>query len=298
MISKKQKIIYKGGGLFDYVSNLFTSNDKYTNKANAMLKKYGNYNIMGIIIEKTPIISIIDKAINLISLGKWAEAKKKYNYDDLYHLYLIITLDLGGGQNKKLVLEKNQSINISESIPSRTDKTQSLNIFPPQNITLNSLLQNTLNRVGKDQYFIYDPFGGKNCQNFVKDIFESNNLYNDRINKFVFQPIQELKKDLGGLTTGVSKGITDIAAFGERLIGLGKDGFVLHAVIVKKPIGIDELHKIQKDFIKDRKINFIRETDSSYRIRIIPKTKFIKKSYRSKIISQNPHITLIFGKLL
>lgn len=297
MISNKQRVIYRGGGFFDYVSNLFTSNDKYTNKADAMLKKYGNYNITGIIIEKTPIISIIDKAINLISLGKWAEAKKKYNYDDLYHLYLIITLDLGGGQTKRLLLEKNQSINISESIPGKTDKTQNINIFTPKNLTLNSLLQNTLNRVGKDQYFIYDGFGGKNCQNFVKDIFESNNLYNDRINKFVFQPIQELNKDLGGFTTGFSKGVTDLAAFGERLIGASKDGLVLHAVIVKKPVSIEELYKIQNNFVKG-KGRFIRETDSSYRIRIVPKTKFIKKSYQTKIISKEPHISLIFGKLI
>ena len=78
-----------------------------------MLKKYWDYNIIGIIIEKSPIISAIDTALNLISFGKWAEAKKKYNYDDLYHLYLIITLDLRNGKTKRLLLEKNQSINIS-----------------------------------------------------------------------------------------------------------------------------------------------------------------------------------------
>ena len=76
MISNKQRIIYRGGGVWDYVTNLFTANDKYTNKANAMLKKYGNYNITGIIIEKTPILSIIDKAINLISFEN-PEVKKR-----------------------------------------------------------------------------------------------------------------------------------------------------------------------------------------------------------------------------
>lgn len=296
MLLKNQKIIYRGAGLWDYVTNLFTANDRYTNKVNAILKKYGDYNISGIIIEKTPIISIIDKAINLISLGKWAEAKKKYNYDDLYHLYLIVSVT-AGGQTKRLLLEKNQSINISESIPVKTDKTQNINIFPPVNLKLNSLLQNTLNRVGKDQYFIYDPFGGKNCQNWVKDIFESNGLYNSRINSFVFQPIQELKKDLGGFTTGFSKGVTDIAAFGERLIGASKDGLVLHAVIVRKPVSIEELYKIQKEFIKT-KGKFIRETKQSYRIRNIPKTKFLKNTFRTKIISKEPHISLVFGKLI
>jgi hypothetical protein len=211
-----------GSGFTDYIKNVFTANDRYTNSSKNMLKKYGAYNITALTIEKTPILGIIDKAINLISLGKWETVKKEYNYDDLYHLYIIVTLDLGNGNSKKLVLEKNQSINISESLPSKTSKTQNVNIFIPKNITLNSLLENTLNRVGKDQYFIYDPFGGKNCQNWVKDVCQSNNLYNDRIDKFVFQPIAELSKDLGSITTGFSKFVTDTAAFGERLLGLGK----------------------------------------------------------------------------
>ena len=222
-MNRKNKMQLDGAGLWDYVKNVFSANDKYTNSANNMLKKYGDYNITGLIIEKSPIISMIDKAINFISLGKWESVKKKYNYDVLYHLYLIITLDLGNGQTKKLLLEKNQSINISEKIPSKTEKTQNINIFPPKNISLNNLLQNTLNKVGKDQYFIYDPFGGKNCQNWVKNIFESNNLYNSKINSFVFQPIQELSKDLGSTTTGFSKFVTDTAAFGERLLGLGEE---------------------------------------------------------------------------
>jgi hypothetical protein len=106
------------------------------------------------------------------------------------------------------------------------------------------------------------------------------------------------KKDLGGFTTGFSKGVTDLAAFGERLIGAASKPYVLHAVIVKKPVSIEELYKIHSDFVKDKKVKFIRETDSSYRIRIVPKTKFIKKSYRTKIISKEPHISLIFGKLI
>ena len=297
MISNNQRVIYRGGGFIDYIKNVFSANDRYTNKANSILKKYGDYNITGIIIEKSPIIGAIDTALNLISLGKWETAKKKYNYDDLYHLYLILTLDLGGGKTKRLLLEKNQSINISESIPEKTEKTQNLNIFPPKNITLNNLLQTTLNKVGKEQFFIYSPFGGRNCQNFIKDIFTSNDLYNDRINKFVFQPIQELKKDLGGLTTGFSKGVTDLAAFGERLIGLGKDDLVLHAVVVKKPISIEELYKIHSDFVKGNK-HFIRETKQSYRLRNIPKQRFNKDSFRTKIISKKPHISLIFGKLI
>jgi hypothetical protein len=58
----------KGKGVLDYVKNLFTANDRYTNKANNMLKKYGAYEIVNIEVQRSPIISVIDKALNILSL--------------------------------------------------------------------------------------------------------------------------------------------------------------------------------------------------------------------------------------
>ena len=199
------------------------------------------------------------------------------------------------GQRKQILVEKNQSINISDSLPAKTNQTKSLMIGTNAGLTINSLLENTLKSVGADQFFIYDPFGGKNCQNFIKDILTVNGIYNDRIGNFVFQDIADLAKQIGNTTT-IAKGITDFAAFGERLIGLGKDdGWELHAVIVKKPITIEQLNKIHKEFIKT-KSKFIRETNTSYRIRNIPKTKFIKESFKTKKL--NKQISLVYGQLL
>ena len=62
--------------------------------------------------------------------------------------------------------------------------------------------------------------------------------------------------------------------------------YVLHAVIIKKPVELDEAQKIASEFI-DKSRKFYRETNSSYRFRNIPKTKFIKKSFRTKKIKRN-----------
>ena len=70
--------------------------------------------------------------------------------------------------------------------------------------------------------------------------------------------------------------------------------YVLHAVIIKKPVELDEAQKIAKEYIPVNK-KFYRETNSSYRFRNIPKTKFIKKSFRTKKINKN--LSLIFGEL-
>ena len=72
--------------------------------------------------------------------------------------------------------------------------------------------------------------------------------------------------------------------------------YELHAVIIdKNDYSLDEAQKIAKDIIKDKNKTFYRETSESYRFRNIPKTKFNKDSYRSKIIKKG--VTLIFGKL-
>lgn len=70
--------------------------------------------------------------------------------------------------------------------------------------------------------------------------------------------------------------------------------YALHAVIIDKRIPLANAIKISKNFIPANR-NFYRETTNSYRFRNIPKQKFQKTSYRSKVI--NPDITLIYGKL-
>jgi ABC-type proline/glycine betaine transport system ATPase subunit len=68
----------------------------------------------------------------------------------------------------------------------------------------------------------------------------------------------------------------------------------LHVVIVHKPVKIDEAIKLGQQFAPDA-TGYYRETESSYRFRNIPKTKFVKDSFRTKVI--NPRVSLVYGKL-
>lgn len=72
----------------------------------------------------------------------------------------------------------------------------------------------------------------------------------------------------------------------------------LHAIIVKKPYTLDDAKEIAENIAKDKLKGktFIRETNSSYRVRVIPKTKFIKGSFKTKKI--NNQISLIYGVLI
>lgn len=72
------------------------------------------------------------------------------------------------------------------------------------------------------------------------------------------------------------------------------EAYELHAVIVHKPISFKEARKIAIKFIPSNR-KFYRETEQSYRFRNIPKQKFDRKSFRTKVI--NNQISLIYGKL-
>ena len=76
--------------------------------------------------------------------------------------------------------------------------------------------------------------------------------------------------------------------------GIPKDGYDLHAVVIKKPISLEDAFEQSKDFIDEKK-DFFRETSNSFRFRNIPKQKFERDSFRSKKI--NPTTTLIYGKV-
>jgi hypothetical protein len=73
---------------------------------------------------------------------------------------------------------------------------------------------------------------------------------------------------------------------------------VLHAIILHKPkfkTKEQSLNYALKHFPNENIKGFVRETENSFRVRVVPKTQFIKTSYVSKII--NPNTTLVFGKL-
>ena len=77
-----------------------------------------------------------------------------------------------------------------------------------------------------------------------------------------------------------------------------KSQLILHAIICHKPHfkNKDQAIDYARSHFKSENIKgFTRETGSSFRVRVVPKTLFKKTSFVSKVI--NPNVTLVFGKL-
>ena len=62
---------------------------------NKFLKKNGHKAVVKIDICRRPVNSIFRKVLNILSRGHLEEALKKYHYDQIYHLYINITLSDG-----------------------------------------------------------------------------------------------------------------------------------------------------------------------------------------------------------
>ena len=137
----------------------------------SLLKLYGNETITEMTLFRAPIHSMLDKVLNVISVGKWEVLKSQNNFDKMFHLYMVLKLS----NNRMIRLEKNHVVNISSSFKIESDAEYQNVPLQGRKMTLNELLNNAMVTVGKKQFFIYSPWS-TNCQRFLLDILQSNNL--------------------------------------------------------------------------------------------------------------------------
>ena len=52
----------------------------------------------------------------------------------------------------------------------------------------------------------------------VKDVLESNELYSDEINKFVYQPLEQVIKNVNKVVPTIANAVTNASAYINKLI--------------------------------------------------------------------------------
>ena len=181
------------------------------------LDKYGKCPIKQIFITRRPLNKNIDRALNLISLGKW----NKYNtFDELFHLAIVFQVDCDG-INTFIKAEKSSTTDITAELNFHPDtEIKNIEAYKPYSKNVNDFIYNTLERIGKKDFFEYDPFK-KNCQFFIRDLLLTQDLYNNNINDFLFQDVSKIVKKLPWFSKWTAKAVTDIDAFRKKIIGKG-----------------------------------------------------------------------------
>lgn len=194
---------------------------KLNNISTRTLQQYGNQPIMGMDIARTPLNKIWTNALNVLSFGKFEEFQKKHGYDKMFHLSLIVTLP-----NAKIIIEKNEVVHIAPFESSAVnDQTQYFKLYPRKGLTITSIIDKTLQRIGPEKFYDYDAFTN-NCQFFIRNILMNSGLLSQQAYNFLFQNISGIAKDLEDSGHGyVHKGLNIITNLGSRvsrLIGKGK----------------------------------------------------------------------------
>jgi hypothetical protein len=196
---------------------------KLNNISTRTMTEYGKSPIMSISIIRTPLSSVWTNAMNTISLGRFSELQKKMGYDKLFHLSLIVVTE-----GRKLIVEKNEVINIAPfKMGDVKPETEYMAVPIIPGLNLIQMMDNTLKRMGNDKFYDYDALGQNNCQNFILQILQSNNLLTPQAHKFIYQDMTGIVNELNKskLTSHVGatvKRITGVGSFVSRLIGKGK----------------------------------------------------------------------------
>jgi len=177
------------------------------------LKKNGDRKITKMEVQRVPIDSGLKTLLNIISLGTYEKQTQKLGYDRVFHLSLIISLE---GYNKPVVVEKNEVINISTSIPPMKQGGARIPINVNKEITLNQLLETTQKLQGSN-FFLYDAFK-RNCQMFIRDLLKNSGLLTPEAEQFIMQDAKKILEGLPFFFSKVAKGMTDLGAQLDRVI--------------------------------------------------------------------------------
>lgn len=212
-MKKNKKSQYGEGLISDIIDKFLPTRKQFPPKTRNNIAKYADKTIKSAVVGRFPVQSYVTKLLNVISLGAYKEQLKKMNYDDVYHLFSIFTLDDG----TNMLVEKNQVIRIMPVPSSYINKaTDKMNVPINKTLTFGELIKNTVEKVGESLY-LYDHVNN-NCQVFLMNILTANGLINPELRNFIMQDIEKLLSTSPQYTNMIARFATEAGAKVDRLI--------------------------------------------------------------------------------
>jgi hypothetical protein len=180
-----------------------------------LMKNKGDEIITSITLRRNPVSHLITGAMNAVSLGAFQKKLNKQPYDELFHLAMLVTTS-----NTKFLLEKIERVNISYNV-TRPEGLEELSVpLNGKEITVFDLINNTKEAMGKTNFLDYDAVTN-NCQVFIMNVLNANELLNESNKQWVKQDTEVLFKGNKTLAK-ISKKLTDIGASANVLLHGGK----------------------------------------------------------------------------
>lgn len=177
----------------------------YPPKARYVLNKYANNIIQSIELHRNPLSNVIMNFLNIWTANEVDKRLKEQPKDTLFHISIWLTLTNG----KKLLIEKNDVLNIQEN-PTKPDKEQTNQSVPkPNNLSLINFLENCRKKVGNKRFFSYNS-RSNNCGQFIQMLLKANNLNTYATDEFINQNTQEILAGFPRLKK-LMNSVTDVA---------------------------------------------------------------------------------------
>ena len=157
----------------------------YSKAFRDILSRYGDVPIKSIMVCRSPVQQTVQEAMNLVSLGAFKKRLSRQSYDEIYHLFALITLEDG----TVLTLDKQAILTLKVGNKNYQD---SINVSQPFT-NLNQMLDKTKTGMGNN-FFTYNA-KSNNCQVFLYKFLESNGKATPQLRDFIMQDVNSLFDD-------------------------------------------------------------------------------------------------------
>jgi len=184
------------------ISKIINFKENVPQNVKNALSKIGNNKITSARVGRTPVQAVIQGALKVVA---------NVPYDDLFHLFIELTLDNG----QKWILEKIERINLVKEDRSKKQGAEFTSSFSV-NKTMHELFQNTKNRMG-DKFLPYQS-ASNNCQYFLMGVLDGNGLNNSERTSFIKQDTKAIFEKNPALRKFANT-LTDIGGYGNAIIG-------------------------------------------------------------------------------
>jgi len=209
-------------------------------KVRQILEQVGDNPVLKIQLGRTPVQAVLLLILNLFSSGKFSKKQLELGYDEIYHNYLLITIQNEKGPNvlqtmitvaedaissTVFKLEKAQRVRLMKPVfPTEFIDVYDIPLTPNKTFTLNRLIT-TASNIDK-HFFSYDAANNNMCQTFVENIVDINGLTSniaDEVTRIALKP-QDAKTLIAtlGSRSDIVKRITDLGGTIDKWVNDGK----------------------------------------------------------------------------
>ena len=168
--------------------------DTYKHGTETILNKYGDLPIKRVYLIRRNIDSLLSFFLDLVTWRSYStqlrELRKKINDNTFFpnHTCLMVEVELQDHTRKIIMIEKTNGVNVTLHFKQyESQEMMKVNLKKGKSITINELLNTTIERIGTDEFFNWSLYKN-NCQKFIAELLHTMKKTNIKYKNFNSQP--------------------------------------------------------------------------------------------------------------